>query len=87
MDCGYLILIYQQHVVINLLILLYLILNGNDDRLLFFVGNTGGPGYVAGQIEYNGRTYQTDPFNERHMELYRRFTGIKCKRISYRRFK
>lgn len=36
----------------------------SNDRLLFFVGNTGGPGYVAGQIEYNGRTYQTDAFNE-----------------------
>ena len=36
----------------------------SNDRLLFFVGNTGGPGYVAGQIKYNGRTYQTDAFNE-----------------------
>ena len=35
-----------------------------NDRLLFFVGNMGGPGYVAGQIEYNGRTYYTDAFNE-----------------------
>ena len=36
----------------------------SNDRLLFFVGNTGGPGYVAGQIEYNGRKYYTDGYNE-----------------------
>ena len=35
-----------------------------NDRLLFFVGNNGGPGYIAGQIMYNNRTYHTDAFED-----------------------
>lgn len=31
-----------------------------SDTILFFSGNSGGPGYIAGEIEYNGQTYYTN---------------------------
>ncbi len=35
------------------------------DRLLFYLENTGGPGYMAGHIWWNGKVYTTDNNNFR----------------------